>query len=166
MVKINTSSCVVGVQWGDEGKGKIVDILSQRADLVVRFQGGGNAGHTVVVGGEKHVLHLIPSGILHRSTCVIANGVVVDPILLIEEMEDLAKRGVKVESRIFLSDRAHVVMPYHKFLDKYSELASGKGKIGTTQRGIGPCYADKAARKGLRVADLYNEDLFKERVFA
>jgi adenylosuccinate synthase len=160
------SCCVVGVQWGDEGKGKIVDILSKKADLVVRFQGGGNAGHTVVVGGEKHVLHLIPSGILHRSTCVIANGVVVDPILLIEEMEDLAKRGVKVESRIFLSDRAHVVMPYHKFLDKYSELASGKGKIGTTQRGIGPCYADKAARKGLRVADLYNEDLFKERVFA
>jgi adenylosuccinate synthase len=161
-----TSSCVVGVQWGDEGKGKIVDILSQKADLVVRFQGGGNAGHTVVVNGEKHVLHLIPSGILHKSICVIANGVVVDLIQLLEEMEEIKRRGIKVDGRIFLSDRAHVVMPYHKFLDKHSEGASGTGKIGTTQRGIGPCYADKAARKGIRVADLYNEEFFKERVFA
>src|SRR5436189_1919439 len=135
MTKNHTSSCVVGVQWGDEGKGKIVDILSQKADLVVRFQGGGNAGHTVVVNGEKHVLHLIPSGILHKSVCVIANGVVVDPIQLLEEMEELRKRGVDVDGRIFLSDRAHLVMPYHKFLDKHSE--AGKQKIGTTQRGIG-----------------------------
>ena len=166
MAKINTSSCVVGVQWGDEGKGKIVDILSEKADVVVRFQGGGNAGHTVVVNGEKHVLHLIPSGILHKSVCVIANGVVVDLIQLLDEMDDVRKKGVKLDGRVFLSDRAHVVMPYHKFLDKYSEVASGKGKIGTTQRGIGPCYADKAARKGIRVADLYNEEFFRERVLA
>src|SRR5579862_452818 len=166
MSKQNTSSCVVGVQWGDEGKGKIVDILSEKADLVVRFQGGGNAGHTVVVNGEKHVLHLIPSGILHKSVCVIANGVVVDLIQLLDEMDEVRRRGVKLDGRLFLSDRAHVVMPYHKFLDKYSEVASGKGKIGTTQRGIGPCYADKAARKGIRVADLYNEEFFRGQVLA
>jgi adenylosuccinate synthase len=166
MAKQNTSSCVVGVQWGDEGKGKIVDILAEKADVVVRFQGGGNAGHTVVVDGVKHVLHLIPSGILHKSVCVIANGVVVDLIQLLDEMAEIQKRGIKVDGRIFLSDRAHVVMPYHKFLDKCSETNAGNGKIGTTQRGIGPCYADKAARKGIRVADLYNEEFFKERVFA
>jgi adenylosuccinate synthase len=166
MAKQNTSSCVVGVQWGDEGKGKIVDILSEKADIVVRFQGGGNAGHTVVVNGEKHVLHLIPSGILHKSVCVIANGVVVDLIQLLDEMDEVRRRGVKIDGRLFLSDRAHVVMPYHKFLDKYSEIASGKGKIGTTQRGIGPCYADKAARKGIRVADLYNEEFFRGQVLA
>jgi len=158
------STCVVGVQWGDEGKGKIVDILSQKADVVVRFQGGGNAGHTVVVKGEKFVLHLLPSGILHKSTCVVANGVVVDLIQLLDEMAELEKRGVKFGKNFLLSDRAHVVMPYHKFLDKHFE--AGKGKIGTTQRGIGPCYADKAARKGVRVADLYNEAVLKDRVFA
>jgi adenylosuccinate synthase len=161
--KANTS-CVVGVQWGDEGKGKIVDILSNKANVVVRFQGGGNAGHTVVVNGEKFVLHLLPSGILHKATCVIANGVVVDLVALLEEMEELKKRGVKFGRNLVLSDRAHVVMPWHKFLDKYSE--SGKQKIGTTQRGIGPCYSDKAARKGIRVADLYNERIFAERVNA
>jgi adenylosuccinate synthase len=158
------TTCVVGVQWGDEGKGKIVDILSHRADMVVRFQGGGNAGHTVVVNGEKHVLHLIPAGILHRSVCVVANGVVVDLVQLLEEMQELRRRGVSPEKRFFLSDRAHVVMPYHKFLDKHSE--AGTQKLGTTQRGIGPCYADKAARKGIRVADLYNEAFFRERVLA
>jgi len=163
MIKPKTS-CVVGVQWGDEGKGKIVDILSQEADMVVRFQGGGNAGHTVVVGGEKFVLHLIPAGILHKSTCVIANGVVVDLIQLLDEMEELKRRGVKIGKNLFLSDRSHVVMPYHKFLDKHSE--AGKQKLGTTQRGIGPCYADKAARKGIRIADLYNEEFFTERVHA
>jgi len=166
MAKLNTSSCVVGVQWGDEGKGKIVDILSEKADVVVRFQGGGNAGHTVVVNGEKHVLHLIPSGILHKSICVIANGVVVDLIQLLDEMEEVKKKGIKVDGRLFLSDRAHIVMPWHKFLDKHSETASGKGKIGTTQRGIGPCYSDKAARKGIRVADLYNEEFFRTQVTA
>jgi adenylosuccinate synthase len=161
--KANTS-CVVGVQWGDEGKGKIVDILSNKANVVVRFQGGGNAGHTVVVNGEKFVLHLLPSGILHKATCVIANGVVVDLVALLEEMEELKKRGISFGKNFVLSDRAHVVMPWHKFLDKYSE--AGKGKIGTTQRGIGPCYSDKAARKGIRVADLYNEKVFVERVQA
>src|ERR1041384_2681595 len=160
------TSCVVGVQWGDEGKGKIVDILSEKADLVVRFQGGGNAGHTVVVGGEKHVLHLIPSGILHKSVCVIANGVLCALTQLLDEMEEIQKRGIKIDGRIFLSDRAHVVMPYHKFIDKHQESTAANGKIGTTQRGIGPCYADKAARKGIRVADLYNEEFFRERVFS
>ncbi|HXG62223.1 MAG TPA: adenylosuccinate synthase [Planctomycetota bacterium] len=160
------TTCVVGVQWGDEGKGKIVDLLSHQADMVVRFQGGGNAGHTVVVDGEKFVLHLIPSGILHRSTCVIANGVVVDLVQLLEEIDELRRRGVRVGRNLHLSDRAHVVMPYHKFLDKYSEAGAGPQKIGTTQRGIGPCYADKAARKGIRVADLYNPPLFRELVCA
>ncbi len=164
MARKPDTSCVVGVQWGDEGKGKIVDILSNKADVVVRFQGGGNAGHTVVVGKEKFVLHLLPSGILHRAMCVIANGVVVDLVALLEEMDALEKRGVSFGKNLVLSDRAHVVMPWHKFLDKHSE--SGTQKIGTTQRGIGPCYADKAARKGIRVADLYNERIFGERVRA
>lgn len=156
--------CVVGVQWGDEGKGKIVDLLSAEVDVVVRFQGGGNAGHTVVVDEEKFVLHLIPSGILHRgTTCVIANGVVVDLLQLLEEIDHLRKRGVRVDRNLFLSDRAHVVMPYHKSLDAAAERDSTR-KIGTTQRGIGPCYADKAARKGIRVADLYNRRLFRERL--
>jgi adenylosuccinate synthase len=164
-VKANTS-CVVGVQWGDEGKGKIVDLLSKEADVVVRFQGGGNAGHTVVNGKEKFVLHLIPSGILHKgTTCVIANGVVVDLVQLLEEIRDLRKRGVEVGRNLILSERAHVVMPYHKQLDALSEKSSAK-KIGTTQRGIGPCYADKAARKGIRVADLYSPAVFMERLGA
>jgi adenylosuccinate synthase len=167
MAKVKVkSSCVVGVQWGDEGKGKIVDILAQKAALVVRFQGGGNAGHTVVVDGVKHVLHLIPSGILHKSVCVIGNGVVVDPVQLLEEIAELRKKGVRIDGRLFLSDRAHVVMPWHKFLDKHSEGNAGKQKIGTTQRGIGPCYADKAARKGIRVADLYHPELLQDRVQA
>ncbi len=160
------TSCVVGVQWGDEGKGKIVDLLSKEADVVVRFQGGGNAGHTVVNGREKFVLHLIPSGILHRgTTCVIANGVVVDLVQLLEEIRDLRKRGVEVGRNLLLSERAHVVMPYHKQMDALSEKTSAK-KIGTTQRGIGPCYSDKAARKGIRVADLYNPAFFMERLGA
>ncbi|MBI2898946.1 MAG: adenylosuccinate synthase [Planctomycetes bacterium] len=158
------TTCVVGAQWGDEGKGKIVDLMAKEADVVVRFQGGGNAGHTVVVNGEKFVLHLIPSGILHKSRCIIANGVVVDLIQMLEEIDHLRGRGVAVGKNLILSDRAHVVMPYHKFLDKLAE--SGSGKIGTTQRGIGPCYADKAARKGVRVADLYNPGFFRARVRA
>ncbi len=162
-MKRPNTRCVVGVQWGDEGKGKIVDILSSKADLVVRFQGGGNAGHTVVVGKEKFVLHLIPSGILQEgSKCVIGNGVVVDLVELLHEVEHLRGRGIQVDRNLVLSDRAHVVMPYHKFLDKLSD--TGKGRIGTTQRGIGPCYSDKAARKGIRVADLYNPKLFRERI--
>ncbi len=160
------TSCVVGVQWGDEGKGKIVDLLSEKADVVVRFQGGGNAGHTVLNGRGKFVLHLIPSGILHPgTTCVIANGVVVDLVQLLEEMRDLRKRGVAIGRNLILSERAHVVMPYHKQIDALSEKAPAN-RIGTTQRGIGPCYADKAARKGLRVADLFNPAFFMERLGA
>jgi adenylosuccinate synthase len=162
-VKSPKTRCVIGVQWGDEGKGKIVDILSSDADYVVRFQGGGNAGHTVVVGDQKFVLHLIPSGILQKkSRCVIGNGVVVDLVELLNEVQHLRDRNIPVDKKLIISDRAHVVMPYHKFLDKLSDV--GKGRIGTTQRGIGPCYSDKAARKGLRVADLYNPKLFRERV--
>jgi adenylosuccinate synthase len=158
------TTCIVGVQWGDEGKGKIVDLLAGKADVVVRFQGGGNAGHTVVVKGEKFVLHLIPSGILHRgSTSVIANGVVVDPQQLIGEMEGLLKRGVKFGKNFLISDRAHVVMPWHRLMDQLAE-GSDAQKIGTTKRGIGPCYADKAARKGIRVADLYRPDYLRERL--
>lgn len=153
---------VVGAQWGDEGKGKIVDFLARRADMVVRYQGGANAGHTVVEGGRKYVLHLVPSGILHRRTCVIANGVVVDPAQLLQEIEDLRGRGRRVDGRLFLSDRAHLVMPYHKLMDRAAEAAGGG--IGTTQRGIGPCYADKAARKGFRVGDLLDPKTFRERL--
>ena len=160
------TTCVVGVQWGDEGKGKIVDLLAGKADVVVRFQGGGNAGHTVVVKGEKFVLHLIPSGILHKgSTSVIANGVVVDPQQLLEEMEGLRGRGVKFGKNLIISDRAHVVMPWHRLMDQLAE-GSDAQKLGTTKRGIGPCYADKAARKGIRVADLFRPEYLKERLTA
>jgi adenylosuccinate synthase len=161
-----TNTCVVGIQWGDEGKGKIVDWLAERSDLVVRYQGGGNAGHTVVVGGQKFVLHLIPSGILHRgSLCVIANGVVFDPEQFLAEADELGRRGIRVTPRsLAISDRAHLVMPYHKLLDRLSEEGQGDAKIGTTHRGIGPCYADKVARLGLRVGDLLNPPLFRNRL--
>jgi len=163
-MKAPRTQCVVGAQWGDEGKGKIVDLLARRADVVVRYQGGANAGHTVVVGGRQYVLHLVPSGILHRRTCVIANGVVVDPAQLLQEIEDLLRQGVRIEGNLFLSDRAHLVMPYHKVMDRAAE--SGGARIGTTQRGIGPCYADKAARKGFRVIDLADPRSFRERLAA
>jgi adenylosuccinate synthase len=143
---------VVGAQWGDEGKGKIVDVLAERADLVVRYQGGANAGHTVVIGDEEYILHQIPSGILHRGTrCIIGNGVVLDPETLLHEMDDLAGRGIEVEGRLFLSDRAHLVLPYHKLLDRALER---RQQIGTTGRGIGPAYEDKIGRRGVRVGDL------------
>jgi adenylosuccinate synthase len=158
------TTAVIGVQWGDEGKGKIVDLLAAESDYVVRYQGGGNAGHTVVVDGKKFVLHLVPSGILHgRPTCVIGNGVVVDPVQLLEEVRDLRGRGVTVGKNLVVSDRAHVVMPYHRIGDALAE-AKGGGTIGTTRRGIGPCYADKAARKGFRVCDLADGALFRERL--
>ena len=160
------TTCIVGVQWGDEGKGKIVDLLAAQADVVVRFQGGGNAGHTVVVKGEKFVLHLVPSGILHKgSTSVIANGVVVDPEQLLGELEGLKKRGIKIGKNLLISDRAHVVMPWHRLIDQLAE-GSDAQKIGTTKRGIGPCYADKAARKGIRIADLFRPDYLRERLKA
>lgn len=160
------SVCVIGVQWGDEGKGKIVDFLSGRADFVVRYQGGANAGHTVVVRGTQFVFHHVPSGILNRRTkCVIANGVVIDAATLIEEMEDLERHGIELKNHLFISDRAHLVMPYHKVFDRLSESASnGKIRIGTTLRGIGPCYQDKVARRGIRVCDLYSPAAFRKRL--
>jgi len=145
--------------WGDEAKARVVDICSENADIVVRYQGGSNAGHTVVVGSEKFIFHLVPSGILRPGKqCVIANGVVVDPELLIQEVEQLEARGVAVYEQLVVSDRAHMVMPYHKVLDAASEQALGSGKVGTTLRGIGPCYRDKAGRVGIRAADLINPD--------
>lgn len=151
-----TNTVLVGAQWGDEGKGKIIDVLSRDADVVVRYQGGNNAGHTVKVGDERYVLHLIPSGILHaEKMCVIGNGVVVDPLALVEEIEGLESRGVVVAGRFFVSDRAHVVLPFHGALDAAREASRAGGrKIGTTKRGIGPAYGDKASRQGLRMGDL------------
>jgi adenylosuccinate synthase len=156
---------VIGTQWGDEGKGKIVDLLSQSADLIVRFQGGHNAGHTVVIGQEKFVLHLIPSGILHPGKrCVIGNGVVVDPAALIEERTALESRGIQVRGRLSMSDRAHLIMPYHRAIEKETEKLKGARRIGTTGRGIGPAYVDKMARIGIRVADLLNPDLLRQKL--
>ena len=152
---------VVGVQWGDEGKGKIVHLLGKRADIVVRYQGGNNAGHTVVFDSKHFVLHLIPSGILEPGkTCLIGNGVVVDPEALREEIDFLRKRKIRVDGRLFISDAAHVIMPYHRQLDCLHEDSAGVGKIGTTRRGIGPAYSDKVGRVGIRVADYLNSDVF------
>ena len=150
------SLSVFGAQWGDEGKGKLIDLLSRDADLVVRYQGGANAGHTVVVQGEKYVLHLIPSGILHHDKInVIGNGVAVDPLKFLEEVEELRERGVAVDgTNLRLSANAHVIFEHHRLIDQCAERWRGEGRIGTTGRGIGPCYADKAARTGLRVSDL------------
>lgn len=150
------NSIVVGLQWGDEGKGKVVDFLTETADVVVRAQGGNNAGHTVIANGEKYILHLIPSGILWESKqCVIGNGVVLDPVGLVTEIEKLEGQGVVIGAQnLAISNRAHVVMPYHKELDEAREKARGDKKIGTTKRGIGPTYSDKASRNGLRLVDL------------
>jgi adenylosuccinate synthase len=146
---------VLGAQWGDEGKGKIVDLLTPRFDIVARYQGGHNAGHTVYVNGTKFVLRLIPSGILHSGvTCVIGNGVVVDPQALFAEVDELARHGITVDGRLFVSDKAHLILPYHRDLDLLSEARRGERKIGTTSRGIGPAYEDKIARRGIRVGDL------------
>ena len=159
------NTILVGAQWGDEGKGKIIDFLTDEADIVVRSQGGNNAGHTIVIGGEKYVLHLIPSGILRKSkTCVIGNGVVLDPVALVSEIEGLRKRGVKVEKNLLISDTAHLVLPYHQALDGLRETQKGSKKIGTTKRGIGPAYADKASRTGLRTGDLLRPDVLKEKL--
>jgi adenylosuccinate synthase len=156
------NTILVGAQWGDEGKGKIIDVLTEQADVVVRTQGGNNAGHTVHIKGQKYVLHLIPSGILRpKKTCVIGNGVVVDPVSLVEEIEGLRKLGVKIDGNLFLSETAHLVFPYHRELDAQREILKGKNKIGTTKRGIGPAYGDKAARTGLRVIDLTNPSRFE-----
>ena len=160
------NTILVGAQWGDEGKGKIIDVLTEQADVVVRYAGGNNAGHTVWVGSQKYVLHLIPSGILRRDKlCVIGNGVVVDPIGLVNEIHGLSKLKVKVTPKNFvLSETAHVVLPYHRELDAQREVLKGKNKIGTTKRGIGPAYGDKAARVGFRMIDLINADRFAAKL--
>jgi adenylosuccinate synthase len=160
------NTILVGAQWGDEGKGKIIDFLTEQADIVVRSQGGNNAGHTVIVGDKKYVLHLIPSGILRPGKkCVIGNGVVIDPIAVAEEIEGLRAKKVKVtKDNLLISDCAHLVLPYHRALDEQRELKKGKNKIGTTKRGIGPAYGDKAARVGLRMGDLMQPDLFAEKL--
>ncbi|MBM4294887.1 MAG: adenylosuccinate synthase [Deltaproteobacteria bacterium] len=157
---------VVGAQWGDEGKGKIVDLLTEQVQVVVRYQGGNNAGHTLVVGGEKFIFHLIPSGILHSGKqCVIGNGVVLDPEVLLQEMDNLRNRGVEVgPENLRISERTQVIMPYHKRLDLARERAKGAAKLGTTGRGIGPCYEDKVARRGIRVADLIDPEALQARL--
>lgn len=158
---------VVGTQWGDEGKGKIVDLLSEYSDYVVRFQGGNNAGHTMVVNGKTIISHLVPSGILQKKKCFIGNGVVVDPVVLLEEIDYLISNGVDVSSEMLkVSNRAHIIMPYHKQIDNAREIKKGDKKIGTTGRGIGPCYEDRATRRGIRFADLLDFDLFTEKVRA
>jgi adenylosuccinate synthase len=153
---------VVGCQWGDEGKGKIIDVLGSTVDLVARYQGGNNAGHTVIVDGRKIVLHLIPSGILHDGVrCLVGNGVVIDPRAMVSEIEKLEQAGVSdVRQRLCLSENAHLIMPYHRKLDKMMEGRRGENKIGTTGRGIGTAYSDKVARQGMRLVDLRDKDRF------
>ena len=159
------NTVVVGTQWGDEGKGKIVDLLSEHADYVVRFQGGNNAGHTMVVNGKEIISHLIPSGIIQQKKCFIGNGVVVDPFVLLDEIDYLTANNIDVSPEMLkVSNRAHIIMPYHQEIDKARENKKGKNKIGTTGRGIGPCYEDKATRRGIRFCDLLDLDLFKEKV--
>lgn len=170
MSKSSPHTAVVGLQWGDEGKGKVVDLLTAEHDIVIRYNGGANAGHTVVIHGEKYALHLVPSGMLEPNVqCVIGNGVVVDPGKLLEEIESLQQRGIKTEGRLLLSSRAHVVMPYHKMLDaaleEFLAKRNGRSAIGTTRRGIGPAYADKVLRSpAVRVGDLTRPTLLRERV--
>src|SRR5712691_4670555 len=161
------NTILIGAQWGDEGKGKIIDVLTAKADVVVRSQGGNNAGHTVIHRGAKYILHMIPSGILRRGkTCVIGNGVVIDPIALLSEMDSLRKLGIKIGKNLLISDCAHLVLPYHRVIDEQRELRKGRAKIGTTKRGIGPAYGDKAARTGLRVSDLMQPILFSKKLQA
>lgn len=155
---------VVGTQWGDEGKGRVIDLFAKKVDAVVRYQGGSNAGHTVVVGEEKFVFHLIPSGILHPGKkSIIANGVVIDPEQLLKEVRELRERGIDTDN-LYISANAHIVMPYHKDVEKWEEEKRGKSKIGTTGKGIGPAYADKAARRGIRMGDLLKKQVLKEKL--
>ncbi len=156
---------IIGTQWGDEGKGKIVDLLAENADIVVRFQGGNNAGHTMVVEGQQFISHLVPSGILQGKTCAIGNGLVVDPAVLLEEVDYLAQKSIDTRpGKLMVSERAHVIMPYHKAIDNAREKMKGDNKIGTTGRGIGPCYEDKATRRGVRFVDLIDPEVFEQRV--
>lgn len=155
---------VVGTQWGDEGKGKYIDMLASDSDVVVRFSGGNNAGHTIVAGGVKYALHLIPSGILHNGkVCIIGNGVVIDPAVLLDEIKGLNEKGINTD-KLLISDRAHVIMPYHKVLDELQENSRGSNSLGTTKRGIGPAYADKTERSGIRMCDLADEEVFAQKV--
>src|ERR671923_144239 len=163
MPKMNVA--VLGAQWGDEGKGKIVDMLTPHFAAVARYQGGHNAGHTVYVEGRKFVLHLIPSGILHPGvTCIIGNGVVIDPQALFKEIDELGKMGVAVDGRLLISEKAHVILPYHRELDVLSEARRGERKIGTTGRGIGPAYEDKIGRRGIRLCDLLDREIFARKL--
>ncbi|MBK7994162.1 MAG: adenylosuccinate synthase [Blastocatellia bacterium] len=158
---------IIGTQWGDEGKGKIVDLLTPHFDIVTRYQGGHNAGHTVVVGDRKFILRLLPSGILHpETTCIIGNGVVIDPQALKTEVEELETVGINVSGRLWISNRAHLIMPYHRAIDIAREDALGNEKVGTTRRGIGPTYEDKISRRGLRVGDLQDNQSFRQKVLA
>lgn len=158
------ATMILGAQWGDEGKGKITDYFAEKADFIVRFQGGTNAGHTIVIGDEKYKLHLIPSGILRsEKTSVIANGVVLDPEVLIFELNQLKKRGLEINN-FFISERAHVIMPYHKLIDGLEEKLKGKKSVGTTKKGIGPCYSDKISRLGIRVTDLLDKETLEEKL--
>ena len=159
------NTILVGAQWGDEGKGKIIDVLTEKADIVVRSQGGANAGHTVRVGDKEYILHLIPSGILRETKiCLIGNGVVINPTSLVGELDGLKQKKISVKGRLFISDKAHLVMPYHSELESCAERLKGKNKIGTTLRGIGPAYGDKIARTGLRVADLVDAKRLETRL--
>lgn len=158
---------IVGSQWGDEGKGKIVDVLTEKAEVVARYQGGNNAGHTVVINNEKYILHLIPSGILHKGKmCVIGNGVVISPSALIKEIDGLKERGIDIDNNLFISKNAHIIMPYHIAIEREHEKNKGSKKIGTTGKGIGPAYTDKIARHGIRVIDLLTPAVFKEKLSA
>ncbi len=160
-----SAKIVVGAQWGDEGKGKIVDLLSEKVDIVARYQGGANAGHTVVINGEKYILHLIPSGILQEKTiCAIGNGVVIDPVALMDEIALLESKGIRVSGRLLISHRAHLIMPYHKMLDQAKEAKDAQQKIGTTGRGIGPAYVDKVNRMGIRIVDLLDRETLQNKL--
>src|SRR2546422_11252914 len=161
------NTILIGMQWGDEGKGKIIDVLTAQADIVVRSQGGNNAGHTVIHRSAKYILHLIPSGILRRGKiCVIGNGVVIDPVALVAEIDGLRELGITIGRNLLISDCAHLVLPYHRLLDEQRELRPGRAKIGTTKRGIGPAYGDKAARTGLRMSDLMQPIVFSKKLQA
>ena len=155
---------IIGTQWGDEGKAKMIDFFSLTADIIIRYQGGANAGHTVVANGVKHIFHLIPSGILHpEKVCVIGNGVVLDPEQLLSELDSLDRQGIDAKSRLLVSDSAHLILPYHKVIDEAME-ETRSDKIGTTKRGIGPCYADKALRIGIRVGDIFDDEFLVDRI--
>lgn len=159
-----TTRVVVGTQWGDEGKGKYIDMLAADSNIIVRFSGGNNAGHTIVADGVKYALHLIPSGILHKGkTCIIGNGVVIDPAVLIKEINELNEKGINTQ-KLFISDRAHLIMPYHRELDELQEKFRGTNNLGTTKRGIGPAYADKTERCGIRMCDFIDDEVFAEKV--